>query len=595
MTTNQKLHALRLEMAKHQLSAYLIPSSDPHQSEYVADHWKVREWISNFTGSTALVVVTPDHAGLWTDSRYFIQAEKELADSEIELHKLQVPHTPEHISWLVENLPANSRIGCDGALFSVKQIRRVSRALHSKNIELDHNIDLFPAIWPDRPALPAQATFDLSADLAGESREGKLDRIRKEAHNAGAQYHLVSDLADIAWILNIRSSDIEFNPVVIAYLLIGPKLSYLFIDEKKVGEPLKAILQKDGVVLKPYLGIKGFVQQLEEGSTVLLDPRVTSIDLYQSLVEERIVRGDNPSVLMRSIKNETEIQHIKEAMQKDGVALIRLYRWIEKELQDRNISEVEVAEKLASLRASQGDYHSESFPAIVGYAGNGAIVHYRPMPENCAHLQASGILLLDSGAQYHKGTTDITRTTALGSPTAEQKRNFTLVLKGHIGLARLRFPYGTRGNQMEILARQHLWEYGLNYGHGTGHGVGFFLNVHEGPQSMGGGMSAKAATIFEPGMLTSNEPGYYEPGHYGIRIENLILCVEDQETDYGRFLKFDTVTLFPIDKSLIATELLTNPEKDWLDTYHQKVQEGLAPFLDAEEQEWLKQACAPLT
>lgn len=591
MTINERIAALRQVMAQHQLAAYLIPSSDPHQSEYVADHWKGREWISGFTGSTATVIVTPDHAGLWTDSRYFLQAEQELADSEMELHKLRIPHTPEYLEWLATNVPTGSTIGCDGLLFSVQQIRLLTKALHAQQVEIRHDLDLLAPIWTDRPPLPAATAFELPEAICGQSRADKLAQVRQKMAEAGTDYHLISDLADIAWVLNLRSSDIEYNPVVIGHLVIGPQLAYLFIDEVKIPAALKAALQTDGVALKPYQGVKSFLQQLPDTAPVLIDPKTTSIDLYQSLEEAQIVRGAAPSVLMRAIKNETEIAFIREAMLKDGVALTRLYRWLEATLPSQPLSEYEVAQKLDDFRREQGDYHCESFSAIVGYAGNGAIVHYRPDPETSAQLKTEGLLLLDSGGQYLQGTTDITRTTALGPATEEQKRNFTLVLKGHIGLAQLRFPQGTRGNQMEILARQHLWAHGLNYGHGTGHGVGFFLNVHEGPQALGSGQTAKAATVFQPGMLTSNEPGYYQTDAYGIRIENLILCVEDRQTDYGQFLKFETMTLFPIDLELVDEELLTAAEKDWLDGYHQEVYDRLSPRLTEEERNWLRAQC----
>ncbi|MEL6638253.1 MAG: aminopeptidase family protein P, partial [Bacteroidota bacterium] len=360
---------------------------------------------------------------------------------------------------------------------------------------------------------------------------------------------------------------------------------------QKISPELRTQLRADGIHLQPYDGLKDFLTQLPTTARVLLDPRGTSIALYATLEEEQVVRGEAPSILLRAIKNETEVQHIREAMRKDGVALTRLYRWLEGRLAEGPISEVAVAQQLDAFRRAQGDYYGESFSAIVGYGANGAIVHYRPLPEQCADLQPEGILLLDSGGQYLQGTTDITRTTALGRATAEQKRHFTLVLKGHIGLARVHFPHGTRGNQLEVLARQALWEQGLNYGHGTGHGVGFFLNVHEGPQAFGSGATGKAATVLEPGMFTSNEPGYYQTGDYGIRIENLVLCVEAAQTDYGRFLKFETLTLFPIDQQLIEWELLTSVEKQWLEAYHREVYAQLAPRLEAEEREWLRQQC----
>jgi len=392
-------------------------------------------------------------------------------------------------------------------------------------------------------------------------------------------------------MLNIRASDIDFNPVLISYLHIGRQNAFLFVEQEKIGSDLKIALETDGVILKPYQKLQNFLQQLNKDTSILIDPSSTNIQTIDCLNQVQIIEKPNPSLLMRSIKNETEIAHIKEAMIKDGVALTRLYRWLEKELKHKMLSEFEVAQQLDHFRREQGDYLGESFPAIVGYAGNGAIVHYRPMPDTCSMIKAEGILLLDSGGQYLQGTTDITRTTALGPPSAQQKEHFTLVLKGHIGLGKLKFPKGTRGNQMDVLARQHLWEKGLNYGHGTGHGVGFLLNVHEGPQSISGGISKKVSTPFHAGMLTSNEPGFYQAEEYGIRIENLILCTEDQQTEYGQFLRFDTLTLFPIDLNLIDEDLLNKAEKEWLKAYHKKVYEELAPSLDPAEKEWLAVQC----
>ncbi len=591
MTVNNRIKALREQLALNNLAAYLIPSSDPHQSEYAAGHWKSREWISGFTGSTGLVIVTPDHAGLWTDSRYFIQANQELENSEVELHKLKVPHTPEYIDWLKDYLPPGSQIGCDGSLFSKRQIQNLTQALQEKNIRINLSLDLFSVIWADRPALPNAKAFLLEDHFSGESRALKLSRIREVMNDLGASDHLLSELGDIAWILNIRSTDIDFNPVLISYLHIGLHTAYLFVDQVKISADLKAALEKDGILLKPYQELHPFLQQLDKDTRILIDPSTTNIRTIECLKVAQTIEEANPSLLMRSIKNETEISHIKEAMIKDGIALTRLYRWIEKELKHRTLPEFEVGEQLDHFRREQGDYQGESFPAIVGYAGNGAIVHYRPTADQCSMIKQEGILLLDSGGQYLQGTTDITRTTALGVPSTEQKEHFTLVLKGHIGLAKLKFPKGTRGNQMDVLARQHLWEKGLNYGHGTGHGVGFLLNVHEGPQSINGGTSKKVSTPFQIGMLTSNEPGFYQTEEYGIRIENLILCKEYQQTEYGQFLEFQTLTLFPIDLNLIEEQLLNASEKEWLESYHQKVYTELAPRLNVEEKEWLAKQC----
>lgn len=591
MSVNNNIQALRQQMNKYQFDAYIIPGSDPHQSEYAADHWKARQWISGFTGSAGNVVVSNNHAGLWTDSRYFIQAAKELKGTKVKLHKLKVAHTSEYIDWILENIQPGGKVGCDGMLFSVGQIQRMERLFKEKNIQLDYSTDLLTAAWENRPPLPSNEIFEHKVKYAGKSRAKKLEAIRTQMKDQGADFHFVSTLDDIAWIFNIRSSDVECNPVSIAYAVIDLKKAYLFIDKKKVPMRLRKEFQRDSIVLKKYEGIFDYLKNINATKNILVDASTMNMKLYNAIPAEQVIHGKTISTHLKALKNKTEVKHIKNAMIKDGVALTRLFMWLEKTLETETVTEVEVAKKLSSLRAEQGEYHGESFDAIVGYQGNGAIVHYRPEEDSCATIKNEGILLLDSGGQYEDGTTDITRTVALGQPTAEQKRNFTSVLKGHIGLAELKFPKGTRGNQIEVLARQHLWQDGLNYGHGTGHGVGFFLNVHEGPQSIGSGITAKAATVIEAGMLTSNEPGFYKAGEYGIRIENLILAVDAEKTSFGQFLKFESVTLFPIDKNLIDYPMLTKREVQWLNDYHKDVYSKLSPFLNRKEKAWMKAKC----
>lgn len=595
MSINKRIDALRQQMQKNKLDAWIIPGSDPHQSEYVADHWKGREWISGFTGSAGNIVITKNHAGLWTDSRYFIQADKELKRSKMKLHKLKVAHTSEYIDWLKNNLKRGSRIGCDGMLFSASQIKRLQKTFEPLGIKLIYSKDILGAVWKERPPLPDNQIFEHQVKYAGKNRSKKIAEIRKAMKEQNVDHHLVSTLDDIAWIFNIRSSDVECNPVTIAYAIVSHRNTYLFIDKEKVPARLIKEFKKDNIVLKPYDGIETFLKKIPKSNKILLDPATTNMKLYIAIGQQQIVHGKTISTHLKAIKNKTEIAHIKDAMIKDGVALTHLYMWLENLLQkDGSTTEAELAIQLNEFRKAQGDYYGESFSAIVGWKGNGAIVHYRPDPKDCATIKGNGILLLDSGGQYINGTTDITRTVAFGKPTKEQKENFTLVLKGHIGLADLKFPKGTRGNQMEILARQPLWSQGLNYGHGTGHGVGFFLNVHEGPQSIGSGITAKAATVFEEGMLTSNEPGFYKTGEYGIRIENLVIVAKDKKTDYGDFLKFDSVTLFPIDKNLIAFNLLTKREVEWLNDYHSMVYKKVSPFLNKKEKAWMKKKCSKI-
>ena len=591
MDINSRISALRQQMQAQKLDAYVIPSSDPHQSEYAAEHWKSRSWISGFTGSAGLVVVTPTHAGVWTDSRYFLQAEEELENSELILHKQGIPHAPEHIQWLKDNVPSNGKVGCDGMLFAVSQIRSMANAFYEKNIDIDTNQNLIPAIWADRPPLPSNQIFEHDIKFAGKSRAEKLGEIRAEMTKSEADFHLVSTLDDIAWIFNVRSNDVECNPVTIAYAIIGHETAYLFIAAEKVGEDLKEKLRDEGIFIKPYENIKEYLSNLPKGKTILVDSATTSNNLYTAIPKNQIKKGKTIARYLKAIKNDVELEHINGAMIKDGLALTKLYRWLEAEVQKRSIPEVEVAEQLIGYRKAQGDYFGESFSAIVGYKGNGAIVHYRPMPETCASIKKEGILLLDSGGQYLNGTTDITRTSAMGTPTDEQKTNFTLVLKGHIALATIKFPKGTKGIQLDTLARMHLWNQGLNYGHGTGHGVGFFLNVHEPPQGFAETISLRGTTVFETGMFTSNEPGFYKTGEYGIRIENLIVTTEAEETPYGQFLQFKTVTLFPIDLALVDETLLTPSEKEWLNNYHQEVFDKLSPLLDEDERAWMKEKC----
>ncbi len=592
MTTDEKINALRGEMASCGLDAYLIPSSDPHQSEYVAEHWKVREWLSGFTGSAGILIVTKDHAGLWTDSRYFLQAEQQLAGTCITLHKQRVAHAPEHVRWLAEQLPEGSTVGLNGYLFSVLQLRHLEKYLLPKAIEITVDLELVGDLWLDRPVLPVEPVFDFPVSYAGLSCKEKLAAIRDEMRDQGADYHLVTTLDDIAWTLNLRGGDVDYNPVFISYLLVGHSRSYLFINPDKVPANLRARLQEDGVELLRYAFIEDFLEELPVETRIWVDNRTTSIRLFNAIDEEQLISGPNIPRRLKALKNQTEIRHIRQAMLKDGVALVKLYRWLEAALTSRAVTEYEVARQLEHFRSGQGDYFGESFPAIAGYNSNGAIVHYRPFPDKSAEIHSEGILLLDSGGQYINGTTDITRTVALGIPTDEQRRVFTLVLKGHIALASIRFPAGTTGAQLDTLARMFLWREGLNYGHGTGHGVGFFLNVHEPPQGFAtSATTSRGTTAFEPGMFTSNEPGYYKTGEYGIRTENLVLCVEGPESSGERFLEFETLTLFPIDLELLDISLLTAMEKQWLNDYHQHVFEKLAPLLNPEEVSWLEQKC----
>lgn len=590
MTTQEKISAIRAAMQKHSLSAYIIPSGDPHQSEYMAAHWKSRQWVSGFTGSAGTVVITANHAGLWTDSRYFIQAEEQLKNSGVELHKLGIPHTPEHLEWMKKNLSPGSKVGLDGRLFSVGQIRRLAKHFFDKKIDLDTNCDLVGQVWGGRPLLPQNPVFELDVKYAGISREEKLQQVREKMGDA--DFYLVSTLDDIAWLFNLRGGDVECNPVFYAFAIVGKDTSWLFIELAKVPAGLKETLNSSGVMIKPYDELEDFLKNRIGDKTILVDSGSINNQLFNAIPDKSVVEGSNIVAPLKAVKNPVEIQHLKNAMVRDGVALVRMFRWLEKTLVERPVPETEVAEKLIEFRREQGNYFGESFDAIVGYNGNGAIVHYRAEPETCATIIKEGILLVDSGGQYFDGTTDITRTIAVGVPTQEQKTDFTLVLQGHIALTVQRFPRGTTGVQLDTLARMFLWQHGLNYGHGTGHGVGFFLNVHEPPQGFSPAVNTpRANVVFEPGMLTSNEPGLYKAGKHGIRTENLILCVEDSENDFGQFYRFENVTLFPIDLSLIETSMLSEGERRWLNDYHQEVFTKLSPHLTEAEVVWLKEKC----
>lgn len=592
MTVNQKLIALRRAMKSQSIDAYLIPSSDPHQSEYVADHWKSRAWISGFTGSAGTVIVTQEIAHVWVDSRYFIQGETQLRGTDFVLQKQKIAHAPEHILWLKNNLKKGVKLGFDGRLFSVGQVRQLATNLEGKSIDLDGNHDLISEIWKDREPLPQDLIFDHDVKYAGQSRLEKLKHVRTKMEEKGADHYFISTLDDIAWIFNLRGKDVECNPVFYSYAVISKEVAYLFIENTKISDELKSKLNGDGILIKQYEEIEAFLKNIPQGEIIQIDVSTINNLLYNAIPSDQSLKGQNIVRCQKAIKNPIEVGHIREAMIKDGVALTKLFRWLDSTLNERSVPETEVAEKLIEFRRTQGDYHGESFDAICGYKGNGAIVHYHAEPESCANIEKEGILLLDSGGQYTNGTTDITRTISLGNPTDEQKRNFTLVLKGHIGLTTAKFPERTTGVQLDTLARIHLWKDNLNYGHGTGHGVGFFLNVHEPPQGFATNPStSRGTTYISPGMFTSNEPGFYKKDEYGIRIENLILCVMDKEIDETKWYKFETLTLFPIDLNLVDRDLLSEDERNWLNTYHQEVFEKLSPHLSKEEFDWMKQMC----
>ncbi|MEM7104285.1 MAG: aminopeptidase P family protein [Bacteroidota bacterium] len=594
MTSKEKINSLRAKMASENLDAVLIPLTDPHQSEYIGAAWKALEWYSGFSGSAGNMIVTQHFAGLWTDSRYFLQAEDQLAESGIELMKLKKAHAPEHLKWMADNLPAENSVGFDFRLISIAQFKQMRTLFSDKGILIADTKIAFDA-WSTRPPLSSEPIEDHPVKFAGKSRKEKLSKIRAQLKNKQSDYQLLSALDEIAWTFNLRGNDVKFNPVFLSYALIGHYESKLFVQKDKLSEDLIKTLEADGITVYPYKAVDIVLDDLPHEAKILVDPSSISAWLTQQVPLACELFKDMSIIRqLKSVKNEVEISHIRNVMVKDGVALVKLYMWLEKNLPSGMVTEVEVGKKLDAFRSQQEGYRGESFAAIAGYQGHGAIVHYRATPSTDVTLTPNGIFLLDSGGQYVDGTTDITRTIALGEPTKEEKKHYTLVLKGHIALATCVFPEGTKGFQLEAMARRPLWSAFRNYGHGTGHGVGFFLNVHEGPQSFGTGRTAHPASGLVPGMLTSNEPGYYETGVYGIRIENLILTVNAGESTYGNFLKFESVTLFPIDTSLIELSLLDHEEITWLNDYHSKVFELLSPRLDNAENEWLKSKTKPV-
>ncbi len=594
MAAKDHIKSIKEALKKSKLDAYIIPSSDPHQSEYVADHWKSRQWVSNFSGSAGLVVITQTHAGLWTDSRYFLQAEQELKGTGMTLHKQNVQGAPEHMDWLRDQLAPGSTVAFDGKCFSISQVESMAKTFGEKGIKIDADVDLISAIWKNRPPLPNGQFFELSEYYTGMSRIERISRIQKAIISQNIQHYLITTLDDLCWVLNIRSNDVEYNPVCIAYAVISQNKTTFFVDSSKVPDSIKKSFAKEKIDIQPYEAIEGFLKKINKTDKIWVDKSTASEWLGSIIKKDQLYSGHNIPKNLKAIKNETEIRHIKHAMMKDGISLTKAFMWLESEVKKREVSEVEIAEKIIESRQIHDDYIGESFGAIIGYGSNGAIIHYHPEKGKCAMVKQKGILLIDCGGQYKCGTTDITRTLALGKPTKEQKLHFTMVLKGNIALSMAKFPTGTRGVQLDILARQFLWQHGLGYLHGTGHGVGFFLNVHEPPQGFTSGLGERAVTIIEKGMLTSNEPGMYVEGSHGIRIENLILAVEDEITDYGEFLSFDTLTLFPIEQKLINTKYLSNHEIKWLNDYHSKVYDLIHPFLTKKEAKWLKEKTKPI-
>jgi Xaa-Pro aminopeptidase len=587
-TINNRIAALRAHIAQEQIQAFIIPSTDPHLSEYVAPHWQSREWISGFTGSAGTVVVTAKDAGLWTDSRYFLQAARQLEGTCITLYKEMLPETPNIPEFLSAHLQEGDCVGIDGKMFSAEEVEHLQKELKKSGIRIKSIADPMQLLWTDRPAMPLAPAFVYDTKYAGMSFTEKLPAVRQAMEAAGADSLLLSALDEIAWLLNIRGNDVHCNPVVVSYLLIEKDKVNYFVQPQKVTPELTEYFNVNGISVHPYEEIGDYLNNFNAHS-ILMNPAKTNYAIYSAIRPGcLIINGASPVALLKAIRNKQEIAGIHAAMQRDGVALVKFLKWLDEAVPAGKETEISVDKKLHTFRAAQPLYMGESFDTIAGYKEHGAIVHYEATPETDVTLKPEGFLLLDSGAQYLDGTTDITRTIALGPLTEEEKTDYTLILKGHIALAMTVFPEGTRGAQLDVLARMPIWKERMNYLHGTGHGVGHFLNVHEGPQSI---RMNENPVALQPGMVTSNEPGVYKAGSHGIRTENLVLTVPAGEGMFGKYLKFETLTLCPICRKGIIKELLTAEEIGWLNDYHRTVYEKLSPDLNNDEREWLKEAC----
>lgn len=585
---NQRLESLREVMRREHLSAFIFPSTDAHQSEYVADHWQGRTWISGFNGSAGTAVVTMKSAALWTDSRYFLAAEEQLKGTEFQLMKLKIEGTPTISEWLAQELQGeNAEVGLDGMVNSYHETMGLIADLRkSGGITVRTNLDPLGLIWTDRPAIPANPVEIQPMEFAGESVASKISRIRAALRQRHADGMLISALDDIAWTLNLRGTDVHCVPVFVSYLLISSQQVSLYVDSAKINDEVKAYLTENGISLYPYNKVAEGLERYSEYN-ILLDGDETSYFLWKTVKCQEIIAGNSPVPAMKAQKNDREIAGFRQAMLRDGVAMVKFLRWLKPAVEAGGQTEISIDRKLTSLRAEQHLFRDISFDTIAGYQAHGAIVHYEATPETDVALKPEGLILIDSGAQYQDGTTDITRTIALGPVTEEMKHVYTLVLKGHIQLELAKFPDGASGTQLDALARECMWREGYNYLHGTGHGVGAYLSVHEGPHQIR--MEWKP-TPLRAGMTVTDEPGLYLSGKFGVRIENTLLIKDYQTTEFGKFLQMESLTLCPIDLTPVDFSMLQPEEIEWLDTYHRDVFEKLSPYLEGEDLEWLREA-----
>ena len=592
-TINERVGRLRSWMEENGFTAFVFPSSDPHNSEYVADHWKSREWISGFSGSAGTAVVTLEHAALWTDSRYFIAAEKELNGTGFQLMKLRVEGTPSVSEWLASELSTYEKavVGLDGNVNSFAEVAAMEQELATKgNITVRTDADPMAELWTDRPVIPDNMVSLHPLEYSGESTSSKVSRVRKQLLDCGADGLLVTALDEIAWVLNLRGSDVHCNPVFVSYLLISPENITLYINNVKLPDDVKAYLMSEHIDVQAYESVVEGLR-LYVGKSLLVDMSSTNYSLATAVPFEKVCSGVSPIASMKAVKNKVEQDGFRAAMLRDGVAVVKFLAWLKSAVEAGGQTEISLDDRLTALRAEQPKFKGISFDTIVGYEAHGAVVHYEATPETDIPVQPHGLVLIDSGAQYLDGTTDITRTIALGELSEEQRRVYTLVLKGHIQLDRCRFPAGACGSQIDALARAPMWREGYNYMHGTGHGVGSYLNVHEGPHQIR--MEWRPAPL-QAGMTVTNEPGIYLEGKFGVRIENTLLIVPAESTAFGDFLKFETLTLAPIDTAPIVLEMLSTEEREWLNNYHRRVYESLSPYLEGNEKEWLRKATLPI-
>ena len=599
MDTRTSPFRLRLEkardaLAQHQLAALLVPSSDPHLSEYLPERWQGRIWLSGFTGSMGTLVVTADQAALFADSRYWVQAEAQIAGTGVQLVRIPTGAATHHIDWMVEHLKAGDTVAVDGQVLGLAAAHQLRGAFEKAGLHLRTDLDLFTEIWLDRPALPAAPVYEHRSPHAPLARTAKLAQVREAMARHGASHHFVSTVDDIAWITNLRGGDVDYNPVFLAHLLIDATRATLFVAPGKVDAALQAQLAADGIALADYAQAATVLGALPAGTTLLLDPRRVTLGLRQAVARgARVVGAINPSTLAKSRKTPEEAAFVREAMAEDGVAMCEFYAWFEQALGREPMTELTIDERLTAARARRPGYVGPSFPVIAGFNANGAMPHYRATAESHAAIEGDGLLLIDSGGQYLGGTTDITRVWPVGTLTPAHRRDFTLVLKGTMALSRTRFPRGTLSPMLDAIARAPLWAHGIDFGHGTGHGVGYFLNVHEGPQTISKAVPEPTMAM-EPGMITSIEPGLYREGQWGIRIENLVLNVPAETTPFGEFLAFETLTLCPIDTRCLERSLLTDDVVAWLNAYHATVRERLAPRVSGDARAWLEARTAPI-